>query len=53
MAKTTCLIGIIVTIPIGTYLYMTCCSRCGMAMAGNKPISPMPISIGTVFLKAG
>lgn len=38
MGKTTYLIGIILTILIGTYFYTTCCSSCGMATAGDEPI---------------
>ena len=37
MGKTTYLIGIILTILIGTYFYITCCSSCNLAMAGDKP----------------
>ena len=38
MGKTSYLIGILVTILIGTYFYLTCCSSCGMAMAGEEPM---------------
>ena len=39
MGKLSYLIGIIITILIGTYFYLTCCSSCGMAMAKEEPMN--------------
>jgi len=38
MGKIGYLLGIFITILIGTYFYMTCCSSCGLAMANEDQI---------------
>ena len=45
MGKLTYLLGIIITILIGTYFYMTCCSSCGMAMAENVPTEEKQVEV--------